>query len=84
MVPEFAAAAFALKPGQLDPDPGQDPVRLARDQGGRGPHRPRAASFDQVRDEIRQQIIQAGVRAALDKARVGLVVQKFNMDGSAR
>ncbi len=38
--------------------------------------------FDQAKDELRQQIIQAGVRQALDKARVGLTIQKFNMDGS--
>ncbi len=39
-------------------------------------------TFDQAKDEMRQQIIQAGVRKALDKARVGLTVQKFNMDGT--
>ena len=81
MVPEFAAAAFALKPGQWTQTPVKtqfgwhvikvDEVRVAP-----------APAFDQVRDEIRQQIIQAGVRAALDRARVGLVVQKFNMDGT--
>ena len=81
MVPEFAAAAFALKAGQWTQTPVKtqfgwhvikvDEVRVA-------PPPP----FDQARDEIRQQIIQAGVRAALDKARVGLAIQKFNMDGS--
>ena len=81
MVPEFAAAAFALKAGQWTQVPVKtqfgwhvikvDEVRVA-------PPPP----FDQARDEIRQQIIQAGVRQALDKARVGLTVQKFNMDGS--
>ena len=81
MVPEFAAAAFALKPGQWT----QTPVKtqfgwhvIKADEVRVAPPPP----FDQARDEIRQQIIQAGVRAALEKAKVGLVVQKFNMDGS--
>ncbi len=81
MVPEFAAAAFGLKAGQWTQTPVKtqfgwhvikvDEVRVA-------PPPP----FEQARDEIRQQIIQAGVRTALDKARVGLAIQKFNMDGS--
>ncbi len=81
MVPEFAAAAFALKPGQWTQTPvktqfGWHVIKL--DEVRVAPPPP----FDQARDEIRQQIIQAGVRAALEKAKVGLVVQKFNMDGS--
>ena len=81
MVPEFAAAAFALKAGQWTQTPVKtqfgwhvikvDEVRVAA-----------PPPFEQARDEIRQQIIQAGVRQALDKARVGLAIQKFNMDGS--
>ena len=39
-------------------------------------------TFDQAKEELRQQIIQAGVRKVLDKARVGLTVVKFNMDGT--
>ena len=39
-------------------------------------------SFEQSREELRQEIIQAGVRQALDKARVGLHIEKFNMDGT--
>ena len=42
MVPEFADAAFALKPGQVDRDSGPHAVRLARDPGDRAPDRPAA------------------------------------------
>ena len=43
---------------------------------------PPPPTYDQVKDEIRQQIIQGAVRQALDKAKVGVTVVKFNMDGS--
>ena len=44
MVPEFATAAFALQPGQVSPEAGAQPVRLARDPGGGAPPR-RAAEL---------------------------------------
>ena len=81
MVPEFANVAFALKPGQVS----QTPVKtqfgwhVIKVVGSRTAPPP---SFDEAKDELRQQVIQAGVRKALDQARVGLVVQKFNMDGT--
>ncbi len=81
MVPEFAAAAFALKPGQYTETPvktqfGYHVIKVEERRVSPPP------SFDQVKAELRQQIIQAGVRQALDKARVGLAIEKFNVDGS--
>ena len=81
MVPEFANAAFALKPGEFTQTPiktqfGWHVIKLIDRRVAPPP------TFEQSREQLRQEIIQAGVRQELDKARVGLVVQKFNMDGT--
>ena len=81
MVPEFAAAAFALKPGEYTQTPvhTQFGWHIIKSEEKRAAPAP---TFEQARDEIRQQIIQEGVRADLDKLKVGLKIQKFAMDGS--
>ncbi len=81
MVPEFADAAFALKPGEYTHTPiktqfGWHIIKVI------DRHTAAPPSFEQSRDELRQDVIQAGVRAAIEKARAGLPVQKFNMDGT--
>lgn len=81
MVPEFADAAFALKPGEITKTPvktqfGWHVIKLEETRVAPPP------SFEQAHDEIRQEIIQAAVRVELDKARQGLTIAKFNMDGS--
>ena len=81
MVPDFAAAAFALKPGQYTETPvktqfGYHVIKVEERKVLPPP------TFDQAKGELRQQIIQAGVREALEKAKVGLAIQKFNVDGS--
>ena len=82
MLPEFADAAFALKPGEITQAPVQDPLRLPRHQAPRAPHGPGARELAQVHDEIRQALIQEGVTKVLAEAKQGLAVQKFNQDGT--
>jgi peptidyl-prolyl cis-trans isomerase C len=81
MVPEFAAAAFALKDGEVTPTPvhtqfGWHVIQVIE-------HRTQAPpSFDQARDQLRQSMAQAAVQQEVLQARNGVTVEKFNMDGS--
>jgi peptidyl-prolyl cis-trans isomerase C len=81
MVPEFSAAAFALKPGQITQTPvhtqfGWHVIKLEERRTAPPP------TFEQERDTLRQKMIQEGVQQAVAQARTGLTVQKFNMDGT--
>jgi peptidyl-prolyl cis-trans isomerase C len=81
MVPEFATAAFALKPGEFTQTPvktqfGYHVIKLIERRAAP------PQTFDEAKEQLRQELIQAGVRASLAKAKVGLVVEKFNMDGT--
>lgn len=81
MVPEFANAAFALKPGEVTQTPvhtqfGWHVIKLDELRSAPVP------TFEQSRDELRQEIIQQGVRTAVAKARDGLKIEEFNMDGT--
>lgn len=81
MVPEFSAAAFALKPGQITQTPvhtqfGWHVIKLEEVRTATPP------TFEQARDELRQKMIQEGVQQAVNQAKVGLTIQKFNMDGT--
>jgi peptidyl-prolyl cis-trans isomerase C len=81
MVPAFAEAAFALQPGQVT----QTPVHTQFGWHVIKVFERRQAppeTFEQARDGLRQTVIQEGVRKALADARVGLTIEKFNMDGS--
>jgi peptidyl-prolyl cis-trans isomerase C len=83
MVPEFATAAFALKPGQVTEAPvktqfGWHVIRLEERRRAPPP------AFEEAYDGLRTKTIQEGVEKLLQQARVGLEVEKFNLDGSAR
>lgn len=81
MVPEFAAAAFAMQPGQVSQNPvhsqfGWHVIQVVERR------RASAPSFADARDELRQRMIQEGVQKAVSKARAAASVEKFNLDGS--
>lgn len=81
MVPEFATAAFAMKPGQVADQPvhtqfGWHVIMVVERRPAEAP------SFEQAKEELRQKLIQEGVRKAVAEARAEVPVEKFNLDGS--
>ncbi len=81
MVPEFADAAFAMKPGDVSQAPvhsqfGWHVIKVEERRKAEPP------SFDQAKDELRQKMIQEGVQKAVAKARAAASVERFNLDGS--
>jgi len=81
MVPEFANAAFALKDNEVSPVPvksqfGWHVIQTLEHRTSQPP------SFEQQRDELRQQMVQAAVQKEVAQARSEVTVEKFNPDGS--
>ncbi len=81
MVPEFATAAFAMKPGEISAVPvhtqfGWHVIKLEERRTAPPP------SFEQSHDQLRQKMIQEGVQAVIAKARADVKIERFNMDGS--
>ncbi|MBR0661641.1 peptidylprolyl isomerase [Neoroseomonas oryzicola] len=82
MVPEFAEAAFALQPGQVSENPVRSPFgwHVIKVEERRQAAAPR---FEEVAQAIRQQLLEAEVQAAVERARGAAQVERFNLDGSA-
>lgn len=82
MIPEFAEAAFALRPGEIS----QNPVRtqfgwhVIRVEERRAVPPP---DFEEARESLRQQAVEEGVNAAVERIRAAARVERFNLDGSA-
>ena len=83
MLPEFSEAAFKLQPGQITDAPvhtqyGWHVIKLEEKRVAPPP------TFEQAHDQLRQELIQEGVKKVVDQARVGLKIEKFTPDGSAQ
>jgi peptidyl-prolyl cis-trans isomerase C len=81
MVPAFANAAFALKPGEYTKTPVQSQfgwhVILCEGRRTAPPQ-----SFDAVKDQISQQLADAAIKSTLTAARSKVTIQMFNADGT--
>jgi len=81
MLPEFADAAFALQPGQITDKPvhtqyGWHVIRMEERRTTTPP------TFEQARDELRNQMIQEGLQKLVASALADVKVEKYNLDGS--
>ena len=81
MLPEFADAAFALQPGQITDKPvhtqyGWHVIRMEERRTTTPP------TFEQAREELRNQMIQEGLQKLVASALADVKVEKYNLDGS--
>ncbi len=81
MVPEFAAAAFALQPGQVTQTPvhtqfGWHVIKVTERRQDKPP------SFADAKNELRQRMAQEAAEKVVAQALAGVKVEKFNPDGT--
>jgi peptidyl-prolyl cis-trans isomerase C len=81
MLPEFSAAAFALKPGEYTQEPVQTRYgwhvieAVARKQAD-------PPTYQEAHDQLRQKMIEEGLHKVIAAARDSLTIVRFNSDGS--
>ena len=80
--PGFAEVAFALPPGQVAPNPVRNEFgwHVIKTEEKRLVAPP---ALPDVHDRIRQELLEAAVRRAVDDARGQVVIHRFKLDGSA-
>ncbi len=81
MIPEFAAAAFALRPGEISAEPVRTPfgwhvIKVEERRAGA----PR--SFEEGREPLRQAAVEEAVAATVERVRAAAKVERFNLDGT--
>lgn len=81
MVPAFAEAAFALKPGEVSKDPvksqfGWHVIQVLERRAGTPP------TYEESHDALRKTMIHESMARLLQKAHAGVKIEKFNPDGS--
>ena len=81
MLPEFSTMAFSLKPGEVSSKPVQTrygwhviKVEERRQQP--------APTFEEVHDQLRQQMIEDGINKTVTAARAQVKIERFNPDGT--
>ena len=82
MLPEFSTAAFAMKANEFTQEPvhtryGYHVIQVL------GTRTAPPVDFAQAHDEIRQTLVQNAVKAALEKARAQVKVERFTVAGAA-
>jgi len=81
MVLEFAAAAFALQPGQIAEEPvhsqfGWHVIKVEERRTAPAP------TFEEQRDTLRQAAFEEAVGAVVERIRSAAVIERYNMDGT--
>ncbi|MEA2789862.1 MAG: peptidyl-prolyl cis-trans isomerase [Acetobacteraceae bacterium] len=79
--PNFADVAFSLQPGQIAPNPiknefGWHVVKIEEKRLVAPP------GYSDVHEQLRQELLAASVQQAIEEARAGLAIHRFNLDGS--
>lgn len=77
MVPEFAAAAFAMKPGEVSAEPVKSPfgwhvIKLEERRSAPVP------SFEESRQQLRQQLVQEQVDAVVQRVRATAKIERLD------